>query len=100
MVEGLKGGMIPQRPVEGRSPTDRSQVVSVDGAPRAGADRSGPGARAAADGIALKGLVRDLARTPPVDAARVADLRAAISAGRYPLDSAAVADAMIRSQRG
>lgn len=35
---------------------------------------------------------------PPVDASRVAALRSAIAEGRYPIDSAKIADAMIASE--
>ena len=38
------------------------------------------------------------AQGPPVDAARVAELRAAIAEGRYDVDSRRIAEAMIASE--
>lgn len=45
----------------------------------------------------LKGIVRDLAARPPVDSARLAELRLALETGSYRVDPARVADAMIAS---
>lgn len=45
--------------------------------------------------IELTSLVKDIAGRPPVDEARVADLRAQIAAGSYRLDAGRTADAML-----
>lgn len=44
--------------------------------------------------------VRMMAAEPPVNAARVADLRSAITSGNYPIKADLIADAMIRSEKG
>jgi negative regulator of flagellin synthesis FlgM len=46
------------------------------------------------------GLVADLAKAPPVDAVRVASLKAAIAGGSYRIDPDAIAAAMLRLDRG
>lgn len=46
------------------------------------------------------GLVADLAKAPPVDAARVAALKAAIDAGTYRIDPDAIAAAMLKLDQG
>lgn len=45
-------------------------------------------------------LVADMASAPPVNAARVAELRAQVAGGRFPVDPMAIADAMLRLDRG
>ena len=45
-------------------------------------------------------LVADMAKAPPVNAARVADLKARIDAGTYSIDPARIADAMLKLDRG
>lgn len=45
-------------------------------------------------------LLADMASAPPVNAARVAELRAQIAGGRFPVDPVAIADAMLRLDRG
>ena len=68
--------------------------VSNQPAPAVGdtarADRAAP-ARAARSPI-----VRQLAASPPVDTARVEQLRAEIAGGRYRIDPDAIAAAMLR----
>lgn len=49
---------------------------------------------------ALATTVKTLAGAPPVDAARVASLRAAITAGRYSIDPQAIAAKMLFLDRG
>jgi negative regulator of flagellin synthesis FlgM len=44
-------------------------------------------------------LVRSLAASPPVDAGRVAALRAAIASGSYRIDADAIAGAMLAGAR-
>lgn len=45
------------------------------------------------------GLVRDMASRPPVDAARVADVKARIATGSYRIEPERIADAMIAHER-
>lgn len=47
-----------------------------------------------------RNAVRAMSAEPPVDAARVADLRAAISSGSYRIDADRIADSMLRSETG
>ena len=54
-----------------------------------------PGLRAAE----FKGVVRDMASAPPVDAGRVAALKSAITSGQYKPEPARIADAMLASVR-
>jgi negative regulator of flagellin synthesis FlgM len=49
---------------------------------------------------AARSAIREMAAEPPVDGARVADLRAAISSGSYRVDADRIADAMLRSETG
>lgn len=79
--------------VQARAPL-RLDATSVAGAP-AGVQQppgsSGP--------VEVGRIVRELAGSPPVDSARVAALKARIEGGAYPLDPAAIADAMLASER-
>lgn len=45
-------------------------------------------------------LVADLAAAPPVNAARVAELKARIEAGTYAVDPERIAEAMLKLDRG
>jgi negative regulator of flagellin synthesis FlgM len=56
--------------------------------------------RAVEAGASAVSQLRDLGASPPVDAARVADLKARIADGSYQLDPDATAAAMIRSELG
>lgn len=48
------------------------------------------------EGIAARGnLLADLASGPPIDAEKIAALRAAIAEGRYPVDPDKIAERMI-----
>lgn len=59
-----------------------------------------PGVEAASSAKATPTPASELAALgAPVDTARVAELRSAIAEGRYAVDSRAVADAMIESER-
>ncbi len=74
-------------PVAANMPARVSQVsqVSPDAAPRP-------------QGVETGGLVRELASAPPVDSARVAELRAWIAADLYRPDPERIASAMIASE--
>ncbi len=106
MVEGLKGSPIPQAPAKGRKPVEPTTPERSVGAPEAVSPRARVAApplaagasprEASLPGSSVRGLVRDLAKSPPVDASRVADLRARIASGVYTSDPQAIADAMLR----
>lgn len=49
-------------------------------------------------GISLEVTAANAAATPPVDAERVAEIRAALQDGSYPLVPAKIVDAMIAAQ--
>jgi negative regulator of flagellin synthesis FlgM len=97
MVDGILGGKLPAaaRPV-GIDPARDTRVSSAAApAPSAGAPPAGELNRSEA-----RGLVRDLAARPPVNADKVAQLQAQIAGGRYPVDAGRIADAMIAHERG
>jgi negative regulator of flagellin synthesis FlgM len=48
-----------------------------------------------AAGASPSGLISDLASGPPVDAEKIAALRAAIAEGRYPVDPDKIAERML-----
>jgi negative regulator of flagellin synthesis FlgM len=56
--------------------------------------------RTSAAAAQLSGVARSLAAKAPVDAARVAELRAAMVAGKYRVDPEAIAARMIAFDRG
>jgi negative regulator of flagellin synthesis FlgM len=51
-------------------------------------------------GQLLSRLEASLKAAPSVDSAKVADIKAAIAEGNYEINSAAIADAMLRFERG
>jgi negative regulator of flagellin synthesis FlgM len=74
---------------------------AVDAAPLVPVAASMPApaeAASAARGAEAKGLVRELASAPPVDQARVAELKAKIAMGTYKLEPERIASAMIQSE--
>lgn len=98
MIDGINGGGGPLRglftarnlPAAETAASDPGQPVRrVAGSAPAGGSR-----------IAPKALVKELASAPPVNAARVAELRAALQAGRLPIDPDAIAGAMLKLDRG
>lgn len=84
MIEGV-GRMQPVTSVV----TGEAQARELEGRP--GMAR----AEAPAAELSLGRLAADMAAAPPVDAARVASLRAAIAEGNYRPDPVAIAGAMI-----
>lgn len=71
--------------------SDRAQI-------EARAVPAAPASPAAAPGISLEVSAANAAATPPVDAERVAQIRAALRDGSYPLVPAKIVDAMIAAQ--
>jgi negative regulator of flagellin synthesis FlgM len=93
MIDGINGGGGPIRsPFAGRSTGPQAADAREPARPVA---RLNPTQRSGAGG-----LVAQLASAPPVNQARVNELKAAISGGRYQIDPQAIADAMIRLERG
>lgn len=93
MIDGINGGGGPIRsPFAGRSSGPNAADAKEPARPVA---RLVPTARSGAGG-----LVAELASAPPVNRARVDALKAAIDAGQYRIDPQAIADAMIRLERG
>jgi negative regulator of flagellin synthesis FlgM len=91
MIDGIKNGGI--SPFISRNAPARDAV----------ADPSQPVRRVAEPGpikAGISSLVADLAKAPPVDETRVAVLKAAIADGSYRVDPDAIADAMLRLDRG
>lgn len=58
----------------------------------------GPSAAPSAPGIALEVSAASEAATPPVDAERVSQIKAALQDGSYPLVPTKIVDAMIAAQ--
>lgn len=81
--------------VSPRAPVDAPPAISVPEGTAANLP-----APVRARQLEVRGLVRDMAASPPVDIGRVQALRAQISAGTFAVDPARVADAMLGSLRG
>lgn len=82
----------PARLDAGRALAD-GKAIDAPGGRAAGA--MAPAGPSALSG--LKGIIRDLAARPPVDAERLAALNLAIQSGSYRVDPDRVAEAMIAS---
>ena len=74
------------------STSERAQIETRPGAPRPGS----AGAPSAGVSVEIAGTVD--AASPPVDAERVAEIRAALEDGSYPLVPTRIVDAMIAAQ--
>ena len=97
MIDGINGGGGPIRsPFTARSQPAGETAASDPGKPLR---RIAPAA-AVGGSVGQSGLVKDMASAPPVNSARVAQLQAAIAAGRYPIDADAIAGAMLALDRG
>lgn len=91
MIDGI-GRSGPQRP-----PVAAGDTTAKVNDLRAGMQTKSPRAAVSAQ---ISGIARDLAASPPVDAARVAALRSAIAGGTYKPDPDRIAAAMIRLETG
>ena len=91
MIDGI-GRSGPQRP-----PVTGSDSVAKPADLRNRMEVRSPKAAVPAQ---ISGIARDLAASPPVDAARVAALRSAIAGGTYKPDPDRIAAAMIRLEAG
>ena len=101
MIDGISGGGGPIRGPAGPQNAARTaapQITSSD--PARALRRAAPTSDIAPARSGRSALVADMAKAPPVNAARVAELRAQMVAGRYSVDPLAIADAMLRLDRG
>ena len=91
MIDPLNGSPAARlAPASSHSPTASSAPVTAIGVI----------APAAAELSPLATAAKALAAAPPVDAARVANVRAALASGSYAVDPHAIADAMLRLEAG
>jgi flagellar biosynthesis anti-sigma factor FlgM len=101
MIDGISGGSGPIRaPIGQRSAPAETKVESIGLDSARGVRRNLPGTDVGRARTSRSALVADLAKAPPVNAARVAELKAQIEGGRYPLDPLRIADAMLKLDRG
>ncbi len=97
MIDGISGRGGPIRsPIGQRSAPAETAVAD----PVRGLRRNLPGNEFAPARTGRSTLVADLAKASPVNAARVAELKAQIEGGRYPVDPLRIADAMLKLDRG
>lgn len=97
MIDGISGGGGPIRPAQGQ----RSGPVETNASdPARTIRRSAPTPDILTARSGRSGLVADMAKAPPIDAARVADLKARIDAGTYTVDPVRIAEAMLKLDRG
>lgn len=93
MIEGIGRGQLP-RAVPAVPAAPAAPAAPLSGGAEAGARVGRVGVGAAG----LSGIGRELAAAPPVDAAKVERLRAAIAAGNYRADPDAIASAMMAGE--
>lgn len=104
MVDSISGnaasrpGRLAAQVSGGREPLDaaalRLEATGTNGPPK--------GRAANMPALVSEGreAVRRMAAEPPVDSARVSELRQSIASGRYRVDPEKIADAMLRSEPG
>lgn len=101
MVNTVSGGSGP--PLHALKPAATSGAESANAAQAssrpASVIRPDFAAAAALTSVSAAGITRDMAKSPPVDASRVAALKAEIASGRYTVDADKIAAAMIRSEQ-
>ena len=83
---------------ETRTSRTQDSKTSPSG-PAAGKASGGDTVQLTSGAQLLSRLEKTLASSPGVDAAKVAEVKAAIAEGNYEIDSGAIADAMIRFER-
>lgn len=94
----LRPGLLAPQVSGGREPIDTPGLRLET----AGADRPPRGKAANLPALVTEGrdAASRMAAEPPVDRARVSELREAIASGRYRVDPERIADAMLRSEPG
>ncbi len=96
MIDGISGGGGPIRgPIGQRQPATETTAADPSRSLRRAAAPNEPTAFRPGS----SSVVADLAKAPPVNAARVAELKAQIQAGRYTVDPLRIADAMLKLDR-
>ncbi|WP_372915621.1 flagellar biosynthesis anti-sigma factor FlgM [Sandarakinorhabdus sp.] len=101
MIDGISGGGGPMRNGAGGPIGQRSAPAEATAPdPARSLRRAGPANEVLTTPAGRSALVADMAQAPPVNAARVAELKAQIAAGQYPVDPLRVADAMLTLDRG
>lgn len=97
MIDGISGGGGPIRgPIGQRS----TPVETTASDPARSLRRVSPANDILTARAGRSALVVDLAKAPPVNAARVAEIKARIDAGTYAVDPLRIADAMLTLDRG
>ena len=97
MIDGISGGGGSIRgPIGQRQPATETTASE----PTRSVRRTAPGIDISTASTGRSALVADLAKAPPVNVARVAELKAQIQGGRYPVDPLRIADAMLKLDRG
>ncbi len=96
MVDGIGGG----KPGTLGPYVARNLPARVEGGSTANLAPARQARAAVAAGTVSRALVVDIAKAPPVNNVRVAQLKAEIEGGRYTLNPDAIAAAMLRLDRG
>jgi flagellar biosynthesis anti-sigma factor FlgM len=96
MIDGISGG---GGPIRGPMGQRQTPVESTATEPGRSLRRAAPISEPAALRAGRSALVADLAKSPPVNSARVAELKAQMQAGRYTVDPLRIADAMLKLDR-
>jgi flagellar biosynthesis anti-sigma factor FlgM len=95
MIDGINRGGGPLGPF-----TARNQPARVTGAGASDTARPLRPVAEAGTTARRRGLVAELAKAPPVNSVRVAQLQAEIASGRFKVDADGIAAAMLRLDRG
>lgn len=95
----LSGG---RDPIDGKSGRIDAGAVERPSSAKATNNLGAPNNVGEGPGLVSEGraAARRMAAEPPVDSARVSELRDAIASGRYRIDAERIADAMLRSEPG
>ena len=97
MIDGISGGGGPIRGPIGHS---SAPVETTASEPARSLRRASPINDIVPARAGRSALVVDMAKAPPVNAARVAEIKARIDAGSYAVDPLRIADAMLKLDRG
>ncbi len=96
MIDGISGR---GGPIRGATGARAAPIETGTADPARAVRRTAPGSEISTSRNGRSALVADMASAPPVNAARVAELRAQVAGGRFPVDPVAIADAMLRLDR-
>ncbi|RRN55385.1 flagellar biosynthesis anti-sigma factor FlgM [Pseudoxanthomonas sp. SGNA-20] len=98
MSQKIEGSLPPQA-VRSTVQVGRTAAAGADRSEPVEATRAGDSLRLTGEAASLQALQRELAVTPAVDAARVAEVRQALESGSYRIDPAKIADRMLEMDR-